>query len=29
LTKNQQTQGGFDFDIYLEKILRIGLGFKF
>lgn len=27
LTINQQTQGGFDFDILGERILRIGLGY--
>ena len=29
LTVNQQTQGGFDFDILSERLLRIGIGYKF
>jgi len=29
LTERQQTQGGFDFDILTERLLRIGVGYKF
>ncbi len=29
LTDRQQTQGGYDFDIRQERILRIGLGYTF